>query len=127
MSIETLELTTPLLVNGEERKLLTYDISQLTINHVSRAQVLKQKIAGAAAAAVPQVAQTDMALHICLGMQAVIAVNKDISEEDLMRLKGFDLNQLGNIGLHFFIPPASETLPTSETQQEVTQESSIAQ
>ena len=127
MSVEKLELTTPLLINGEERKILTYDLSQLGINHVTKAQVLKGQIAGAGAAAVPQVAQTDMALHICLGIEAVIAVNPDISEEDLMRLKGYDLNQLGNIGLHFFIPPALETSKTSEEPQEVIQEDTFVQ
>ena len=127
MSLEKLELTTPLLINGEERKFLTYDLSQLGINHVTKAQVLKGQIAGAGAAAIPQVAQTDMALHICLGIEAIVAVNPEISEEDLMRLKGYDLNRLGNIGLHFFIPPASQTSEQSETQQEVIQDSSSAQ
>ena len=126
MSLETLKLTNPLMINGEQRDSLTYDLSLLDINGVTRAQVLKGRIAGPSAASIPQVAQTDMALHICLGMEAIIAANKDISEEDLMRLKGYDLNQLGNIGMHFFIKPASQTSEQSETQQEVIQDSSSA-
>ncbi len=122
MSINELKLRKPLMVNGKELKALTYDVDELTINHITRAEACKSKMGGAA---VISVAQADFTLHVCIGMQAVIVKNPDIAEEDLMRLKGYDITQLASIGTSFFVPPE---LPenNSEKQQEVTQNTTIA-
>ena len=58
---------------------------------------------------------------MCIGMQAVMAVNPDISEEDLQRLKGYDLTKLANVGARFFIEPVEQEQATSNELQEDTQ------
>ena len=126
MSIERIKLSKPLLVNGEYLKELTYDIEELSISHITKAEGLKAKIGGKDIVGTITIAQTDYALHICIGMQAVIAVNPHISEEDLQRLKGFDITKLANIGARFFIEPAEQVQVTSDEPQEDTQDITTA-
>ena len=127
MSIEKITLTKPLLVNGSYLKELTYDIEELSINHITKAEGLKSKIGGKDIVGTITIAQADYALHICIGMQAIIAVNPEISEEDLQRLKGFDITKLANIGARFFIAPAEQEQATSSEQQEDMQNTTTAQ
>lgn len=120
MSLEKIELRKPILINGAERKELTYDIEELTISHIAKAEGMKSKIGGADLAAKFSLAQTDYPLQICIGMMAIIAVNKDIAEEDLMRVKGHDLTKIATIGTSFFIEPEENESEanTSEKLQE---------
>lgn len=127
MSIERIKLRKPLLINGVDRTELTYDIEELSINHITKAEGMKAKIGGKDIVGSITIAQADYALHICIGMQAVIAVNPEISEEDLQRLKGFDITKLANIGARFFIEPTEQEQATSSEQQEDTQNTIIAQ
>lgn len=127
MSKEVLRLAAPFLVNGTNRTELNYDLSELTIEAVSQAQALKSKLTGLSASATPQVAQTDYAFHIALGMKAICAVEPDVSEEDLLRIKGYDITQIAMIGTRFFIPPASNQEKNSEELQEVTQDTTSVQ
>ena len=126
MSIERIKLSKPLLVNGDYLKELTYDIEELSINHIAKAEGLKAKIGGKDIVGTITIAQADYALHICIGMQAVMAVNPDISEEDLQRLKGFDITKLANVGARFFIAPAEQEQATSNELLEATQNTTIA-
>lgn len=126
MSIERIKLRKPLLVNGVDRTELTYDIEELSINHITKAEGMKAKIGGKDIVGSITIAQADYALHICIGMQAVIAVNPEISEEDLQRLKGFDITKLANIGARFFIEPTEQEQATSSEQQEDTQNTTTA-
>ena len=125
MSIEKIKLSKPLLVNGEFLNELTYDIEELSINHIAKAEGLKAKIGGKDIVGTITIAQADYALHICIGMQAVMAVNPDISEEDLQRLKGFDITKLANVGARFFIAPAEQEQATSNELQGATQNTTI--
>ena len=127
MSIEKITLNKPLLVNGVNLKELTYDIEELSINHITKAEGLKAKIGGKDIVGSITIAQADYALHICIGMQAVIAVNPDISEEDLQRLKGHDITKLANVGARFFIAPEGQGEVTSNEQEEDTQNTITAQ
>lgn len=115
MSMKEIKLQKPLLVNGEEIHTLSYDVEELTINHITRAEALKSKMGGSS---VMSVAQTDFSLHVCIGMQAVMVLNPNISEQDLMRLKGYDVTQLAAVGTSFFIPQESLTANNSEKLQE---------
>ena len=58
---------------------------------------------------------------------AVLRCEPEVSEEDMLRLEGYDVVQLSRIGQRFFIGSASEIAENSETQQEVTQEVTSAQ
>lgn len=110
------------MVNGKEIKILTYDVDELTINHITKAEACKAKMGGAA---VISVAQADFPLHVCIGMQAVMVVNPEIAEEDLMRLKGYDIAQLAGVGTSFFVPSELKE-NNSEKQQEDMQNTTIA-
>ena len=126
MSIEKITLSKPLLINGENRKELTYDIEELSINHITKAEGLKAKIGGKDIVGSITIAQADYALHICIGMYAVLAVNPDISEEDLQRLKGYDITKLANVGARFFIAPVEQEQVTLSEPQEDMQNTTIA-
>lgn len=117
MSIKELKLTTPLKVNGIERKILTYDVDELTINHITKAEAYKAKMVGSSMS--NSIAHTDFSLHFCVGMQAVMVLNPEISEEDLMRLKRYDVVQLSAVGTSFFLPQAE---PSQENNSEKLQE-----
>lgn len=121
MTIETIKLRKPLLINGVERHELKYDIEELTINRIAQAEAYKSKIGGVALAGKMTFAQMDYPLQVCIGMQAIIAVNPEISEEDLSRIKGFDITKLAEIGQRFFIEPEGSEPNTSDKQQEDTQ------
>lgn len=128
MSIQTIKLRKPLLVNGIEKNELKYDIEELTIGRIAKAEGMKSKIGGVDLAAKFTLAQTDYPLQICIGMQAILAVNPDIAEEDLMRIKGHDLTKVATIGTSFFIEPEEESeAKTSEKLQEDTQNITTAQ
>ena len=126
MSIERIKLSKPLYINGEARTELTYDIEELSINHITKAEGLKAKIGGKDIVGSITIAQADYALHICIGMQAVMAVNPDIDEEDLQRLKGFDITKLANVGARFFIEPAGQEQAILDEPQEDMQNTTIA-
>lgn len=126
MSIKELKLTTPLKVNGIERKVLTYDVDELTINHITKAEAYKAKMTGSPVN--NSVAHTDFPLHFCIGMQAVMILNPEISEEDLMRLKRYDVVQLSAIGTSFFVPQAESSQENNfEKPQEDMQDTTIVQ
>ena len=102
MSKNTLVLDNPILINGKEVKELTYDPQEITAEHFN--------IACAKSAALDRTKnftfkfkENDYALHLYLGMMAIIAVNPDIDVTDLERIKGFDVLGLTNIGGFFIL------------------------
>lgn len=126
MSIEKFTLRKPLLVNGKYLKELTYDIDEIGFELMARAEGLKTRLGGKDLIGKITLAQADYTLHMCIGMQAIMAVNPEISEEDLLRVKGYDLTRIANIGSHFFIEPEEQALETSSEPQEDTQDTTIA-
>jgi hypothetical protein len=122
--MKEIKLINPLLVNGVERKVLTYDTREVGIKQIAQAEACKTRLSGSASVSL---AQADYLLHICIGMQAVIALNPDISESDLLRLKGYDVAQLAMAGQSFFLPTALSQESNSEKPQEDTQNITIAQ
>lgn len=102
MSKNTLILDNPITINGKEVKELTYDAQEITAEQFN--------IACARSAALDKtksftlkLKENDHALHLYLGMMAVIAVNPDIDVTDLERVKGFDILDLTNIGTFFIL------------------------
>lgn len=125
--IKEIKLVKPILVNGAERDTFKYDLDELNISAITAAENLKGRLAGFEASTRISFAQTDFALHICIAIYAIIAVEKDVAEEDLLRIKGYDISQLALIGSHFFIKPALVPSPKSELQQETSQDVSDVQ
>ena len=54
--------------------------------------------------------ELDSALHMYLGMMAIIAVNPEIDVQDLERVKGMDVVKIVRIGRNFISRSAVEDL-----------------
>lgn len=117
----TLNLDNPIKINGKEVTELTYDPMEITVAHFSEAC--------ARSAAIDKnksfnfkFQENDYALHMYLGMMAVVAVNPDIDISDLERVKGFDALKFTTIGRLFILrrseAPSEEN--NSEEQSEAT-------
>ena len=127
MSIEKITLTKPLLVNGKYLKELTYDIDELTEELMAEAEAITAKIRAkkdmVGTFIIPQI---DGTYHRNIAKQAIIAVNPEISLEDLARIKGRDLSKLAKVGQRFFIEQEEQAQAMSDEQQEDTQNTIIA-
>lgn len=99
-------LDMPIMINGVQRKEFNYDAEEITtemfIECCQRASAnskfkvnLTQK-------------ENDYVLHMYLGMAAVIAVNPEISFEDLERVKGFDTLKFTDVGWLFILRQSGE-------------------
>ena len=121
MSKHTLILDNPIKINGKEVNELTYDAQEITAEQFSIA-CAKSAALDKSRAVTLKVKENDHALHLYLGMMAIIAVNPDIDVSDLERIKGFDVLSLTNIGTFFIlrksVAPSEE--PDSEASSEVT-------
>lgn len=123
MSKNTLVLDNPILINGKEVKELTYDPQEITAEQFS--------IACAKAASMEKtktltlkVKENDHALHMYLGMMAIIAVNPEIDVSDLERIKGFDILDVTNIGTFFILRRQAE--PSEETRSGEPSETTVS-
>ena len=125
MSEQVLKLKNPLLVNGVPRTDLQSNVDDLTVEELAAAENYKVKISGSSITS--NFAQADYLLHVCIGMQAVIAVEKDITEDDLKRLKKYDVVQLASIGMNFFLESEESDQKPSEKPQEDMQGNSTVQ
>ena len=117
MSKQTLILENPIKINGEEVKELTYDPQEITAEMYS--------IACARSAAIEKTRtftlkfkENDHALHLYLGMMAIIAVNPNIDVSDLERIKGFDVLSLSNIGAFFTLRRQAAVSPESNSEKD---------
>lgn len=120
---EKLKLVTPIEINGKKVKELTYDASEITSEAFCTAFSYSAKnTAGGAKVAV---AETDAALHLYLGYEAIIACNPEIDMADLERIKGMDLVTIMGIGRSFICMRSEEPsdLEDSEQSSEATPES----
>ena len=115
--IETIILKTPIKINGELRKEFKYDLDELSIDDVCKAESLKSKL-GSVALTHPIF---DYSMHVAIAMKAIQAVNPEVSEEDLLRIKGTDIQKLAKAGLAFFGESEEQEEKSSEEQEEVMQ------
>lgn len=125
--MKKITLRKPIMINGAEVKELTYDTEQITAAQFCEAEAYKFAASGNKPSMT--VYEFDTALHLYLGMMAVIAVNPHIDVKDLERIKGYDMIQLAQIGRNFILTGAVEdsSQNSSGDASETTQEPSIAQ
>lgn len=123
----TIQLTTPLKINGEDYTELTHDIGKITIEDLAEIERERNEMLGPKAGTIFRVAQNDNLMHALLGMHAIIKCNPKIDINDLKRLEGYDLCQLAMVGLRFFSRPAIQESNDSEKPQEDTQDNSTVQ
>lgn len=126
MSKNTLILDNPIQINGQTVKELTYDPQEITAEHFSIA-CAKSSALDKTRSVTLKLKENDHALHLYLGMMAVIAVNPGIDVTDLERVKGFDVLSLTNIGAFFTLrrEAAVSEADSSDEQSENTASTSM--
>ena len=112
MSKNTLVLDNPILINNELVKELTYDPQEITADQFSLACAKSAAIDKTKTFSL-KMKENDYALHLYLGMMAIIAVNPHIDVSDLERIKGFDILSLTNIGTFFTL--RRQAVPSAES------------
>lgn len=133
MEKHTLVLDTPIKISGKEVSELTYDPQEITAEQFSIA-CAKSAAMDKSKSFTFKTKENDYALHLYLGMMAVIAVNPDIDISDLERIKGFDVLDLTNIGTFFIMrkqavlsPVSNSAEPSANTENTSTQASTTSE
>jgi len=111
---ETLTLECAIKINGSEVTELTYDAFEITALQFSEA-CARSAALDKTKSFTFKMRENDYALHLYLGMMAVIAVNPDIDINDLERIKGYDALKLADIGLLFILRRLGETSEESDS------------
>ena len=96
--METIRLSKPLLVNGEERAELKCDMDAITFDGFCRAEAranAKRQAEGGASAAL---AEQDYGFHVYLAFEGCVAADASVDVADLERLTGRDLVRLMKVG-----------------------------
>lgn len=121
MSKNTLILENPIQINGQEVKELTYDPQEITADLFNIACAKSSSLQKTQTLTL-KLKENDHALHLYLGMMAIIAVNPGIDVTDLERIKGFDVLSLTNIGAFFTLrrEAAVSEESSSDEQSETT-------
>lgn len=117
--MDTLELKSPIKINGKDVKKFKYDQDELTA---------EQYIDACRRAAQPgevDIAEGDYALHFHLGCELIISSNPDVDITDLERVKGFDIIRISNLGRNFILAAQADyEEETSEEPSDSTADSS---
>lgn len=117
--MDTLELKSPIKINGKDVKKFKYDQDELTA---------EQYIDACRRAAQPgevDIAEGDYALHFHLGCELIISSNPDVDITDLERVKGFDIIRISNLGRNFILDAQADyEEETSEEPSDSTADSS---
>jgi hypothetical protein len=123
MSKNTLKLDNPIAINGKQVSELSYDPMEITAVQFSEACARSSAIDKTKSFNF-KFKENDYALHLYLGMMAVVAVNPDIDISDLERIRGFDALKLTDIGMLFTLrrSAAASEENSSEEQPENTPE-----
>lgn len=118
--MDIIKLKTPIKVNGELRKEFNYDLDELSIEDVCRAEKLKTKL-GSTAMTHPIF---DYSMHVAIAMVAVTVANPEVSEEDLInQVKGAsDIQKFAKAGMGFFAESEEQEEKSSEKPAEDTQD-----
>lgn len=116
-----LVLDTPILIDGKEVAELPYNATEITIPLYMEAcaKAAAASFSGGGQANAMRVKEVDYNLHVYLGMASVIAVNPNISFDDLERVKGFDILDLANIGNFFIYRKSAEPSGRSDSENSV--------
>lgn len=122
-------LSLPITINGTQVSELSFNSDEIDGNLYMEAEAM----AGAATKykGGMTVVEFNTGLHLYLGYAAIIAVNKNIDWNDLLRIKGRDLMKIMQIGRSFILgseddstesssEEPSETTPGSTTHQSQT-------
>lgn len=96
--METIKLSRPLLINGEGRTELPYDLDAVSSDQFIRAEsIAKSK----ATEFTFGTAENDYAFHLELGFAAIMAADQSVDQSDLERIAGRDLMSVMRAGRNF--------------------------
>lgn len=105
---KTLTLDMPITIDGKQVKELTYDALEITAQQFSEACARSSALDKNKTFSF-KMRENDYALHLYLGMMAVVAVNPSIDISDLERIKGNDVLKLSDIGMLFILRRSEAT------------------
>lgn len=123
----TLVLENPIMIDGKQVRELTYDALAISAD-LFLAACSKSAAIDKTKTINIKLRENDYALHMYLGMAAVVAANPQIAMDDLERCSGYDLLSLADIGMLFTLrrlegisgennsDEPSETTPALSTQ-----------
>lgn len=115
LTVGTIALRTPIMVDGAERSEFPYDLNKVTTAQFMAAEARSKRTAMRVATA-----ETDYSFHLQLGFQAAIAADPTLAVEDLERVSGRDVKKFMDLG-RFFTNVSDEQDPgTSDGPQEAT-------
>lgn len=114
---ETIHLSKPIEINGKTYKELTYDCDEITPGMFNRASALASSAGRQSGEANMNVMELDSALHMNLGMMAIIAINPEIDMQDLQRIKGMDIVKIVKIGRSFITRSVGENSEESNSDE----------
>ncbi|MBQ9000264.1 MAG: hypothetical protein IJ087_00225 [Eggerthellaceae bacterium] len=106
--VETIFLKTPILIDGERVRELSYDIDEISAHQFIDAENRAASRAMMLGTPPASVAELDAGFHVYLGIMAVIAVNPGYTVEDIERVKGPDVTKLMKVGRNFMTSGAEE-------------------
>lgn len=102
--MNVITLKKPIMINGKEVKELSYNTDEITVGQFCEAE--QYKFASSGNKPVLTTYEFDSALHLYLGMMAIIAVNPHIDITDLERVKGYDMVNIARVGRNFILTGA---------------------
>ena len=106
--IDTIELRSPVLIDDEQVRELTYDTDQISSDQFIEAEILAANVATRLHKVAAKVVELDAGFHYYLGVMAIIAANPQYSVQDIERIKGPDVMKVMKIGRNFMIADAEE-------------------
>lgn len=107
--METIKLSKPLLVNGEERAELPCDMDAVTLDGFCRAEAkanAKRQSAGGSGSAL---AEQDYSFHVYLAFEGCVEADPSLDVADLERLTGRDIVKLMQVGRFFALGADGES------------------
>lgn len=113
----SIELSTPIMINGKETSKLTYSFNELDGEAYARADAFSANFANRTVKGSFQ--EFNYGFQLYLGYELIIAANKDIDIEDLKRIKGTDVPKISRIGRDFLLQSAAES--AKRTSADVTE------
>ncbi len=111
--MDTLKLSKPIMINGEEVKELTYDFEEMTAQDKLKAGQ-KYKKAGK----VIQVEELDSDYHLYLFVEAVLKANPGMDSTDVLRISAKDSAKAEAKTRDFFFIDSEESYQTDISREQ---------
>lgn len=115
-----INLKNPIMIDGKTVNELRYDTNEITVLLYAEADARKKIAAGMKNVALSVAVEFDFALHLYMGIAAIVAVNPAYSFSDLERIHGTDANALSVVGRNFLMNAEDAVSSTSGEQSETT-------